>query len=229
MAENEIYDEIREAVAEGDQEWACDLMRKGLEAGRSPIELIDNGLTPALRSVGDRWDAGEIFLPGMILAAESMKAAMRILQPELQKTREGKDQQKSCVMGTVKGDIHDIGKSIVAALAEAGGLRVHDLGTNVATNRFVETVQETGACVVGLSALLTTTMAEMKVVLDALKEAGLRDQVRVVVGGAPVTQAFADEIGADGYAEDGLAAMRMIQRLAGGTDPARGAGQSQVA
>jgi 5-methyltetrahydrofolate--homocysteine methyltransferase len=125
-------------------------------------------------------------------------------------------------MGTVKGDIHDIGKSIVAALAEAGGLLVHDLGTNVATNQFVEAVQETGACVVGLSALLTTTMAEMKVVLDALKEAGLRDQVRVVVGGAPVTQAFADEIGADGYAEDGLAAMRMIQRLAG-------AGESQVA
>jgi trimethylamine corrinoid protein len=136
MAEHGIYEEIQRCVAEGDDALARDLARKGLEAGLSPLELIEKGFTPALRSVGIRWETGEIFLPEMILAAEAMKAAMGVLQPVLQKERKGAPEVKSCVLGTVKGDIHDIGKSIVGALVEAAGLKVVDLGTNVETARF---------------------------------------------------------------------------------------------
>jgi len=229
MAEKQIYEDIQQCIADGDEDWARELAQQGLDQGVSALDLIEKGFTPALRAVGDRWDAGAIFLPEMILSADAMKAAVRVLQPALQKDGAGGREPKSCIVGTVKGDIHDIGKSIVGALVEAAGLNVIDLGTNVETARFVSAAREHGACVVGLSALLTTTMAEMKGVLDALAQAGLREQVRVAVGGAPVTQAFADEIGADGYAEDGMSAMHLIQELAAGLDPAPGESMSKVA
>ncbi len=222
MADNEIYEEINQSIADGDEERACALAQRGLDQGLSPVELIEKGFTPALRIVGERWDCGSIFLPEMILSADAMKAAVRVLQPALQKAGGGASETRSCVVGTVKGDIHDIGKSIVGALVEAGGLNVIDLGTNVEVESFVNVAREQGSCVIGLSALLTTTMTEMKAVLDALSKAGLREQVRVAVGGAPVTQAFADEIGADGYAEDGMSAMHLIQDLAGSLDAASG-------
>jgi corrinoid protein of di/trimethylamine methyltransferase len=229
MADNEIYEDIKQCIAVGDEERACGLAQKGLDEGVSPLDLIEKGFTPALRAVGERWDCGAIFLPEMILAADAMKAAVRVLQAELQKQGSGTHEIRSCIVGTVKGDIHDIGKSIVGALVEAAGLNVIDLGTNVETERFVSTAREQGNCVIGLSALLTTTMVEMKSVLDELTKAGLRDQVRVAVGGAPVTQAFAEEIGADGYAEDGMSAMKLIQDLAGSLDPAPGEAVSKVA
>jgi corrinoid protein of di/trimethylamine methyltransferase len=220
MADNEIYEDIKQCIADGDDELACELAQRGLDQGVSPLDLIEKGFTPALRAVGDRWDEGAIFLPEMILSADAMKAAVRALQPALQKDGNAEIDIKTCIVGTVKGDIHDIGKSIVGALVEASGLRVIDLGTNVETESFVNAASEQGTCVIGLSALLTTTMVEMKVILDELTEAGLRDQVRVAVGGAPVTRTFAEEIGADGYAEDGMSAMQLIQNLAGGLDPA---------
>ncbi len=229
MAANEIYEDIMQCIADGDDDWARELAQKGLDEGVSPLDLIENGFTPALRAVGERWDTGSIFLPEMILSADAMKAAVRALQPALQEEGGGEREVKSCVVGTVNGDIHDIGKSIVGALVEAAGLNVIDLGTNVETEQFVNAVREQGSCVVGLSALLTTTMAEMKVVLDELTKAGLRTQVRVAIGGAPVTQAFAEEIGADGYAEDGMSAMHLIQELAAGLDPAPGESMSKVA
>jgi corrinoid protein of di/trimethylamine methyltransferase len=229
MAANEIYEDIMQCIADGDDDWARELAQKGLDEGVSPLDLIENGFTPALRAVGDRWDTGSIFLPEMILSADAMKAAVRALQPALQEEGGGTREVKSCVVGTVNGDIHDIGKSIVGALVEAAGLNVIDLGTNVETEQFVNAVREQGSCVVGLSALLTTTMAEMKVVLDELTKAGLRTQVRVAIGGAPVTQAFAEEIGADGYAEDGMSAMQLIQDLAGSLNPAPGESMSKVA
>ena len=229
MAANEIYENIMQCIADGDENWARELAQQGLDQGISPLDLIENGFTPALRAVGDRWDTGSIFLPEMILSADAMKAAVRVLQPALQEAGGGARDVKSCVVGTVKGDIHDIGKSIVGALVEAAGLNVIDLGTNVETESFINAAREQGSCVIGLSALLTTTMAEMKVVLDELAKAGLREQVRVAVGGAPVTQAFADEIGADGYAEDGMSAMHLIQKLAAGLDPAPGESMSKVA
>ena len=229
MAANEIYEEIMQCIADGDEDSARELAQKGLDEGVSPLDLIENGFTPALRAVGDRWDTGTIFLPEMILSADAMKAAVRVLQPALQKESGGAQDVKACVVGTVKGDIHDIGKSIVGALVEAAGLTVIDLGTDVTREQFLDTVSEQGSCVVGLSALLTTTMVEMKILIDELTEAGLRSQVRVAVGGAPVTQAFADEIGADGYAEDGMSAMHLIKKLADGLDPAPGESMSKVA
>ena len=229
MADNEIYEEIMQCIADGDEILACELAQRGLDQGVSPLDLIDKGFTPALRAVGDRWDAGAIFLPEMILGADAMKAAVRALQPALQKDGKAAREIKTCIVGTVKGDIHDIGKSIVGALVEASGLSVIDLGTNVEAESFVNTASEQGTCVIGLSALLTTTMVEMKVVLDELAEAGMRDQVRVAVGGAPVTRAFAEDIGADGYAEDGMAAMQLIQDLAGNLDPAPGKNMNEVA
>jgi corrinoid protein of di/trimethylamine methyltransferase len=229
MADNEIYEDIKQCIADGNEDSACELAQQGLDQGVSPLDLIEKGFTPALRAVGDRWDAGAIFLPEMILSADAMKAAVRVLQPALQKDGAGAHAIKSCVVGTVKGDIHDIGKSIVGALVEAAGLNVIDLGTNVETERFVSAAREQGTCVIGLSALLTTTMVEMKSVLDQLTKVGLRDRVRVAVGGAPVTRTFAEEIGADGYAEDGMSAMRLIQDLAGSLDPAPGENLSKVA
>jgi trimethylamine corrinoid protein len=229
MADNEIYEEIMQCIADGDDNLACELAQRGIDQGVNPLDLIDKGFTPALRAVGERWDAGAIFLPEMILSADAMKAAVRALQPALQKDGAAAHEIKTCVVGTVKGDIHDIGKSIVGALVEAAGLNVIDLGTNVETESFVNAASEQGTCVIGLSALLTTTMVEMKNVLDELTEAGLRDHVRVAVGGAPVTRAFAEEIGADGYAEDGMSAMKLIQDLADNLDPAPGESMGKVA
>jgi len=204
---------IRAAVIEGEPERAAELAKASIAAGHDPLQVLEEGFTHALRTVGERWEEGEIYLPEMILAAEAMKAAMAVLQPEILR-RGGKARQSlCCVLGTVRGDIHDIGKSIVGAMLEAAGFRVVDLGTDVDTDRFVNAVRAEKASFVGLSALLTTTMPEMKIVIEALQEAGLRSTVRVVIGGAPVTGEYAAEIGADGFARDGLEAMRLFQRI----------------
>jgi corrinoid protein of di/trimethylamine methyltransferase len=216
MSDEELFEEIRASIGEGDADRARALAGQALEAGLDPLSVLETGFTRALQALGARWEAGDLYLPEMILAAEAMKAAMGVLQPRMRDGEHGSGGQRRCVLGTVKGDIHDIGKSIVGALLEASGFQILDLGTDVEPARFVGAIAETGAGFLGLSALLTTTMPEMKVVLDALEEAGLRAQVKVAVGGAPVTQHFADEIGADGYAEDGLGAMRLFQRLAAG-------------
>jgi corrinoid protein of di/trimethylamine methyltransferase len=214
MDEGALFDVIRASVVEGETERAVELARAALADGLDPIRVLEEGFTKALRGVGARWEAGEIYLPEMILAAEAMKAAMAVLQPEILRRGGSGGAQLCCVMGTVKGDIHDIGKSIVAAMLEATGIRVVDLGTDVETQRFVGAVRAEKASFVGLSALLTTTMPEMKTIIDALTAAGLRGSVRVVIGGAPVTREYAAEIGADGFARDGLEAMRLFQRLA---------------
>lgn len=214
MSDKDLFERIRLCVEEGDAEEARRLAAGGLAAGVDPVRLLEDGFTRALQGVGARWETGEIYLPEMILSAEAMKAAMAVLKPRLTEVQGSACPSLRCVMGTVRGDIHDIGKSIVGALLEASGFAILDLGTDVEPSRFVRAIRETGAGFLGLSALLTTTMPEMKEVLGALEEAGLRERVRVAIGGAPVTRQFADEIGADGYAEDGLGAMRLFQRLA---------------
>jgi corrinoid protein of di/trimethylamine methyltransferase len=215
MHDKELFGKIRAAVAEGDAEQARALARQALESGLDPLRVLEEGYTRALQEVGARWETGEVYLPEMILAAEAMKSAMRILQPKIRELHPGSRAERRCVLGTVRGDIHDIGKSIVGSLLEASGFEIIDLGTNVDPVRFVSALRDSHAGFMGLSALLTTTMPEMKTIIDACSQAGLRSQVRIAVGGAPVTQQFADEIGADGYAEDGLGAMRLFQRLAG--------------
>ncbi len=213
MDEDALYGKISISIAEGDGDLARQLAEQGLKHGISPLDLIEKAYTPALHDVGSRWATGELFLPEMILAAEAVKGAMRVLKSAIQKQDGSPRAAHYCVLGTVKGDIHDIGKSIVASLVEAVGFNVVDLGTDVDAARFVDAIRETNARLLGLSALLTTTMAQMKTVMDALEEAGLRNQVRVAVGGAPLSQAFADEIGADGYAKDGLSAMHLFERF----------------
>jgi 5-methyltetrahydrofolate--homocysteine methyltransferase len=214
MDDRELYEGIRASVAEGDCERAATLAREAIAAGQDPIHLLEAGYTEALRAVGARWEAGDLYLPEMLLAAEAMKAALAVLQPEILKRGGNGREPLCCVMGTVKGDIHDIGKSIVAAMLEAVGFRVVDLGTDVGSEAFVAAVRDEGAAFLGLSALLTTTMPEMKAVVDALEKQGLRRSVRVVIGGAPVTAEYAQAIGADGFAKDALEAMRVVQRLA---------------
>lgn len=208
-----VFNAISSTVADGDTERAAELARQAVAGGLDPLQVLEQGFSAALRGVGARWEAGEIYLPEMLLAAEAMKAALAVLQPEILKRGGRHREPPCCVMGTVKGDIHDIGKSIVAAMLEAAGLRVVDLGTDVATASFVRAVRDERAAFLGLSALLTTTMPEMETVVRALDDAGMRNSVRVLIGGAPVTREYAETIGADGYARDGIEAMRLVQRF----------------
>jgi methanogenic corrinoid protein MtbC1 len=214
MDQKTLFARIQASVEEGDAEAAGALAREALSTEIDPLVVLEEGFTQALRDVGARWEAGDLYLPEMILAAEAMKAALGVLQPEILRRGGSRGEPPCCVMGTVKGDIHDIGKSIVGAMLEAAGFRVVDLGTDVATEKFVAAVRDERATFVGLSALLTTTMPEMKTIVVALEDAGLRSGVRVVIGGAPVTREYAEQIGADGFARDGLEAMRLFQRLA---------------
>ncbi len=212
MNQKTIFQRIDASVFEGDAARARLLAGEALQAGLDPLFILEKCYTKALRDVGDRWEQGEFFLPEMILAAEAVKGAMQVLKPRLRAA--ANDDRSTCVLGTVRGDIHDIGKNIIGTMLEAFGFTVVDLGTDVGAERFVGAVRETGAGLVGLSALLTSTMPEMKTVMQALDDAGLRSRVRVAIGGAPVNLQFAEEIGADGYADDGGEALRLFQRLA---------------
>jgi 5-methyltetrahydrofolate--homocysteine methyltransferase len=217
-----LFEDMRESVAQGDAARAGALAAEGLRAGLDPLAILEDGFTSALRTVGSCWEKGELYLPEMILAAEAVKAAMAVLKPALRAKIAPGAVQTPCVLGTVKGDIHDIGKNIVGTMLEAFGFTIVDLGTDVDRTRFVSAVRETGAGLVGISALLTSTIPEMRSVIDALRDAGLRSRVRIAVGGAPVTPAFAKEIGADGTAGDGVSALRLFQRLAAETRETRG-------
>lgn len=214
MDERRLFDRIGDSVMQGDAAAARALAAEALDTGADPIAVLEKGFTPALRSVGDCWERGDLYLPEMILAAEAVKAALGVLKPRLLARAGSGSRGAVCVLGTVKGDIHDIGKNVVGTLLEAFGFNIVDLGTDVECGRFVGAVRESGASLVGLSALLTSTMPQMQNVIGALRDAGLRPRVRVAVGGAPVTPAYAAEIGADGYAEDGITALRLFQKLA---------------
>ena len=213
MSDAGSCERLRASVLRGDADEASALVAEALDGGADPLALLDEGLTPALRSVGDCWERGEVYLPEMILSAEAVKSALAVLKPRLAARGGAGAGGAVCVLGTVRGDIHDIGKNIVGTLLEAFGFTVVDLGIDVAPERFVEAVGKSGARLVGLSALLTSTMPHMKTVIDALRDAGQRGRLRIAVGGAPVTPAFAIAIGADGTAEDGAAALRLFQAL----------------
>jgi corrinoid protein of di/trimethylamine methyltransferase len=197
-----------------DPELTVEAARKALDAGIAPLAIISDGLVPGMRIVGEKFSCGEYFLPNLIVSANGMKLAMQLLEPELRARRQVHQSPGSVVIGTVQGDIHEIGKSLVATMLSANGFEVHDLGVDVPVARFVDKVKETGATLVGLSSLLTTTMFVQKKVIEALTGAGLRGQVRVMVGGAPVSAAWSAEIGADGYAEDAVGAVDLARRLA---------------
>ena len=206
-----LFDTIKESVERGRKDELLSLVQQGLDDGHPAQEILQQGLIAAMDVVGVKMEQEEMFIPEVLRAAKTMEAGLEILRPLLAVG----DLQVSgtVVIGTVKGDLHDIGKNLVAMLLSSAGFEVVDAGINVMPEAFVEKVRETGADFLGMSALLTTTMPQMQLTLKALSDAGIRDQVSVLVGGAPVTQDWADRIGADGYASDAGAAIKVAKEL----------------
>jgi methylmalonyl-CoA mutase cobalamin-binding domain/chain len=213
---------LYEAIVRGDARVAVDAARATLDAGSAALEIVNSEMVPAMDEVGRRFDCEEYFVPQLLLSARAMKGALDLLRPLLAST--GAHVAGRVVIGTVKGDLHDIGKNIVAAMLEGAGFDVLDLGVDVAPERFVETVRTARVGLVCLSALLTTTMPAMATTIDALCAAELRGQTAVIVGGAPVTERFAREIGADAYGNNAVAnavaAVALARRLAVAHEPA---------
>ncbi len=205
-----VINEIYQAVIDGQAKTAVAKVTEALGSGVAPDIILNEGLIAAMRKVGQLFEEGEYFVPEMLIAARAMTAALQVLKPRL--IEQGVKPIGKVAIGTVKGDLHDIGKNLVAMMLEGSGFEIMDLGVDVSPEKFVEAVRS-GAKVVAISALLTTTMTNMKSTVDAIREAGLRDQTRIVVGGAPVTQAYAEQIGADGYASDASSAVRKINEL----------------
>lgn len=205
--------EIANAVIAGNRKRVQELVSKALEGGLNPEEIINNGLLAGMSVIGERFKNNEIFVPEVLVSARAMQAGMDILKPLIAKNPsiiKGK-----VVIGTVKGDLHDIGKNLVSMMLEGAGYQVIDLGIDVPPEKFVEAIREHNPDIVGMSALLTTTMPQMKVTIDILKKEGVRNKVKVIVGGAPVTESFAKEIGADGYAPDAPSAVGLVNQLMG--------------
>ncbi|NLG26438.1 MAG: cobalamin-binding protein [Chloroflexi bacterium] len=202
-----IFDGILKGQMKSVQEATAAALEEGVSAG----SLLNEAMIPAMAEVGRLFEANEYYVPEMLIAARAMKAGLALLRPKL--VAEDVKPLGKVALGTVKGDLHDIGKNLVAIMIEGAGFEVIDLGVDVSPEQFVGAVREKGATVVGLSALLTTTMPSMKTTIDAIKEAGLRDKVKVIIGGAPVTQKYADEIGADGYARDAAGAATLTKQL----------------
>ncbi len=202
------------AVQDGESEGCADLARSALEEGIEPLKIVDEGLSTGIRIVGEKFGCGEMFLPDLMMAVEAMKAGMDILQPELDKRKIRKKSRGTVMIGTVFGDIHDIGKSIVATMLEMNGYEVIDLGINISTETFVKKIRELNPDILGLSAMLATTMREQKKVIEAVKKEGLRDRIKILVGGAPVSEQWAEEIGADGYGANAEMAVQLVKRLA---------------
>jgi corrinoid protein of di/trimethylamine methyltransferase len=216
MNKSEIYARMSEAIVTGDRDAARRLAEEAIRSGLDPTEIIEQGYVPGLQKVGDLWERGEYFLPELILSAETMKAAMAVLEPVLG-GRETPAMGGKVVIGTIEGDIHDIGKNLVASMLQAGGFEVFDLGVDVKLDRFIQKAEETGAGLICLSALLTTTMMNQRRLIGLLRDRGLRDKYKVMVGGAPASRKWAEEIGADGYAENAVAAVKMAKSLCGRT------------
>jgi corrinoid protein of di/trimethylamine methyltransferase len=213
----DIITQLITSIVEGETEQAVELTRQALAAGLEPMAIIDQGLIPGMDIVGEKFSSGEFFLPNLIISANGMQEAMRLLEPELSARQQERRSAGKVVIGTVHGDIHEIGKSLVATMLSANGFQVYDLGVDVPAETFIAKIRETEANLLGLSALLTTTMVVQREIIAALKLAGLREQVKVMVGGAPVTRSWAEEIGADGYAEDAIGAVAMAKQLASGS------------
>lgn len=201
--------DIRQAVLTGDADGAADLARAELEAGTAPAVIMNEALISAMDEAGAKMATGELFIPEVLVASEAMRAAMDVITPHLEVEAAGG--RGTVVIGAVEGDVHDIGKSLVALMLDGAGFTVHDLGVDVAIPDFVAAAKEHDADVVAMSSLMVTTMPKMKVVIEALHAAGL--EAKPIVGGAPITQAFADEIGAAGYAPDAGGAVRLVRDL----------------
>jgi len=205
------FEGLAEGVIKGEIDRVADLTRKAVDEGTDPMDIINKGLMSGMNVVGERFKAGEMFVPEVLMSAKAMTAGMEIVKPLI--VGGGLPSKGKVILGTVKGDLHDIGKKLVGMIMESAGIEVQDLGTDIAPEVFAEAIKKEGPDVIGMSALLTTTMLSMKDTIEVLEEEGIRGKVKVIVGGAPVTKDFADEIGADGWAPDAVSAKDLVLQL----------------
>lgn len=208
----EIYEKLAQAVIDGEVDDVIKLANQALDDGLDPLICINEGLTKGIQRVGELFSSGEYFLPELIIGADVMKAGLDILEPAMLADQK-REVAGKVVLGTVKGDLHEIGKTLVGTMLTASGFQVIDIGVDKSSADFIAAIKEEEATIVGASALLTTTMLQQKELIKAIEEAGLRGQVKIMVGGAPVTASYANEIGADGYAEDAISAVDIAFRL----------------
>lgn len=211
----ELFQAMAQSVIDGEPEVAENLARQAIERGLDPLEAINQGFIAGVNYVGEQFSCGDMFLPELVAAGEAMKSAVAVLEPEMARRGTARQILGKVVIGTVHGDIHDIGKTLVATMLSASGFQVYDLGVDVPIDQFVATAREVDADLVGVSALLTTTMVRQRDVIAALEANGLRPRVKVMVGGAPVTRSWAAEIGADGYSEDAVGAVAVARQILG--------------
>jgi len=208
-----VLEQISENLIKGKAKEVKELVEKAIKENVNPADILNKGLLAGMSNIGERFKKNEVYVPEVLIAARAMKSGMEVLKPLLAKA--GVKPVGTVVMGTVKGDLHDIGKNLVCMMLEGAGFKVVDAGINVEPEKMVQLAKENNANVIGASALLTTTMTNMKMVVDSVKSSGLSGKVKVIIGGAPVTQAFADEIGADGYAPDAASAADVAKKLVG--------------
>lgn len=211
----ELFQAMAQSILDGDAEAAEALAQQAIAAGIDPLEAINRGFVVGVNKVGELYSCGTAFLPELVMAGEAMKTAVEVLEPEMARRGTGRQALGKVVLATVQGDIHEIGKTLVGTMLSAAGFQVFDLGVDVPIGRIVEKARQVGADIVALSALLTTTMVRQRDVVAALDEAGIRPQVKVMVGGAPVTSEWVREIGADGYSEDAIGAVEVAKQLLG--------------
>jgi len=211
--DQDYFDKLATSLVEGEEEICADLIEQGLAAGMAPLEAIEKGLGKGMQTLGDDYAKGDAFLPELVMAADIMKSGLERLDKAMAESGENRTTIGKVVMGTIKGDVHDIGKSVVAAVLQANGYDVIDLGIDVSPEDFLKTIKEEKCNVLGMSTLLTLPLMVMGDTIEALKEAGIRDQVKVIVGGCPVTQEFADEIGADAVGFDALDGLRKLDKV----------------
>jgi corrinoid protein of di/trimethylamine methyltransferase len=211
----ELFEAMANSIIDGDSEAAESLARQAVEAGIDPLEAINQGFVVGVNHVGNEFSCGNAFLPELVMAGEAMKAAVSTLEPEMARRGTSRQVLGVVVLGTIQGDIHDIGKTLVGTMLSAAGFQVYDLGVDVPVETLVAKAREVNADIVGVSALLTTTMVRQRDVVEALDDMGMRPRVKVMVGGAPVTGEWVKEIGADGYSEDAIGAVAVAKKLVG--------------
>ncbi len=209
----ELLKAMAQSIVDGEAEVAADLARQSIETGMDPLDAITKGYVAGVNEVGDSYACGNVFLPELVMAGEAMKAAIAVLEPELKRKGTAREVLGRVVIATVEGDIHEIGKSLVGTMLTAAGFEVYDLGVNVPAEQIIAKAEEMNADIVGLSALLTTTMVRQREVIEAMDKKGLRNKTRVMVGGAPVTKDWVQKIEADGYSEDAVGAVNMAKSL----------------
>jgi len=211
---SELFDQMKNSIMDGDEDLAVELAKQALQEDMDLTMAMNEGFLKGIQEVGELYQAGEYFLPELVCSADAMKAALEILTPALKESSFAGEMSKGrIVLATVEGDVHDIGKKIVAAMLTAAGYEICDLGTDVPTEKVLQEVMDQKPEVLGLSAMLTTTMQEQKSILEKLEENGMKDQIKVIVGGAPVSSRWAENIGADGYSDSAMEAVKLVNRL----------------